>query len=68
MTDIEKRLKALESKLKLSPLRVIAENDKGEQIETTVSKCIAHGLDFVRVVRGSNLRELDELLSYLIGT
>lgn len=64
--SINKRLRALEGKLRPSPLYVLAELPSGEQIEVRAADCIAQGLPFVKVSRGGNLADLDNLLAYML--
>ena len=57
-----KRLEALENKYVPRPLFVIALHD-GEEIEMTARECIDSGAVFVKVARGNNMNDLDELLA-----
>jgi hypothetical protein len=66
MTSIEKRLKAIQEKVKPSPLHVLAENADGEQVEVTATECISKGFEFVKVTRGGNIGDLDQILAYIL--
>ncbi len=59
---IYKRLADLEKRYAKNPLIVLCRTETGEET-MTVSECIRRGADFVRVVGGADLADLDLLLS-----
>lgn len=62
-----KRLEDLERNSFQKPLIILARNlDSGEEFKMTVKEFIATpGLDFVKVITGGNLIDLDRLLENL---
>lgn len=63
MKSVLSRLTALENKHLQKPLIVLAEDKNGEMSKMTVQALIDSGFQFVKVIRGSSLSDLDLLLS-----
>ena len=63
MRDILTRLEFLEASRRRDPLIVLAEDDDGNTARMTVKEMLDSGRGFVRVVSGSRLADLDDLLS-----
>ena len=57
------RLAALEASRRQDPLLVLCEDDDGNTAKMTVQEMLDTGRGFVRVVSGSRLADLDDLLS-----
>lgn len=63
MKSILQRLTEIEAKYRRDPLVVLAELDSGEQIRMSMRECLDRAdAHFVKVVGGSELKDLDELL------
>ena len=63
MHNIESRLTILEASRRQDPLIVLAEDDDEIMQTMTVQAMLDSGRGFVRVVSGSRLADLDDLLS-----
>ena len=63
MRDILTRLEILEASRRQDPLIVLAEDDDEIMQTMTVQAMLDSGRGFVRVVSGSRLADLDDLLS-----
>ena len=57
------RLELLEARRRADPLLVLCEDSNGDTAKMTVSEMLNAGRGFVRVVGGSSLSDLDNLLS-----
>lgn len=63
MKSILSRLELLEASRRADPLIVLCEDSNGDTARMTVSEMLNAGRGFVRVVGGSSLSDLDNLLS-----
>ncbi len=64
--NILNRLSTIESRLVKEPLIVLAKTDRGDLIEIPMRECIERkDTHFCKVVRGSNLQDLDLWLEEL---
>lgn len=63
-----KRLEKLEQKYKKDPIVVLARNDDGSESEVLLCDIVSSGElgRFIRVVRGSNLKDLDAYLNAIV--
>lgn len=57
------RLELLEARRRADPLLVLCEDSNGDTAKMTVAEMFDTGRGFVRVVGGSSLSDLDNLLS-----
>lgn len=63
MKSILSRIELLEASRRSDPLLVLCEDSNGDTAKMTVCEMLNGGRGFVRVVRGSSLSDLDNLLS-----
>lgn len=63
MRDILTRLELLEASRRQDPLIILTVDGFGNEKKSTVSEMLQNDLGFVRVVGGSSLSDLDNLLS-----
>lgn len=66
MWDFEKRIRRLEAQLP-KPLVILCRTTGGTVREITADEFISNNADFVKVVRGSSLRDLDKVLDSFGG-
>ena len=62
MKSILTRIELLEASRRSDPLLVLCEDSNGDTAKMTVSEMLNAGREFVRVVGGSSLKDLDTLL------
>ena len=63
LKELESRVDRIRSK----HLMVLARTPDGQEQVMSVKECIEANADFIRVVSGNDLHDLDELLDYEIG-
>ena len=63
MRDHVKRLENMEKSLISKPLIVLARLPSGQEVEVSTRECVALQGDFIRVISGGSLSDLDYLLN-----